>query len=154
MRNGRQSRSPSASALGCGQSPEQAEVVVAESESHTWRKVLGVSLIAGSLAIGFLLFLYFPMPQKYTTTVGGEELAFTTECTISGDVVWSPSPAPNPDHVAQAEDYCGQWSGPVVALSFLIPIIGVVAGAFILPNPPRKQETEEDVLQGASAGAQ
>jgi hypothetical protein len=113
---------------------------VAESETNSSGRTWGIILIVGALAIGVLLYAYFPMPQRYSTEVGGEELVFTTECTLSGDVIWDPGPAVNPDHVTMAEDYCQRWAGPVVALSLLIPVAGVVGGAFLLARP----EDEED----------
>lgn len=122
---------------------------MAESASNSSRNVIGVSLIAASLVLGFVLFLFFPMPQKYTTIVGGVEESFTTECTTSGQVVWSPSPALNPDHVAQAEDYCEQWSGAVVILSFAVPLIGALAGAFILARPRSETTSTEQAEQPA-----
>lgn len=120
---------------------------MAESASNSYRNVIGVSLIAGSLVLGFVLFLFFPMPQEYTTLVGGVEQSFTTECTTNGGVIWSPSPALNPDHVAQAEDYCEQWSGTVVVLSFALPLIGALAGAFILARPRSETTSTEDAEQ-------
>lgn len=128
-----------------GPSPEHAEVAVTESAGSTNNGTLGVLLIAGSLVIGFLLFLVFPMPQTYSTPIGGEDQVFHTECTVSGDVLWDPSPAINPDHVTQAENYCQQWSGTVVALSIIIPVLGVVGGAFLLSPATAKTEDDEDV---------
>lgn len=122
---------------------------MAESESNSSGRALGITLIVGSLAIGLLLYLYFPMPQRYSSVVGGEELVFDTECTVGGDVLWTPGPAVNPDHVAQAEDYCQQWSSPVLALSLLIPVIGVVGGAFLLARPEDEADEHESSEEAA-----
>lgn len=113
-----------------------------ESEGSSTSKVTGVLLITASLLIGFLLFANFPMPQRYTVTTDDATEVFTTECTISGDVVWSPAPSPVPGQIQEAEDYCGRWSGTVVALSLVIPLIGVVAGSLLMAR--RNDDTPSD----------
>lgn len=127
--------------------PEQAEVAVTESEGSSTGKVTGVLLITASLLIGFLLFANFPMPQRYTVTTDEGTQVFTTECTIAGDVLWTPSPSSVPDQVQEAEDYCGRWSGTVVALSLVIPLIGVVAGSLLMAR--RHDDTPTDDPDGS-----
>ncbi len=113
-----------------------------ESEGTSTSKTVGVVLITLSLLIGFVLFAYFPMPQRYTVTTDGATAVFTTECTISGDVVWSPSPSSVAGQIQEAEDYCGRWSATVVALSLAIPLIGVVAGSLLMAR--RNDDTPSD----------
>ena len=118
-----------------------------ESEGTSTSKTMGVVLITASLLIGFVLFAYFPMPQRYTVTTDGATDVFTTECTISGDVVWSPSPSPVPGQIQEAGDYCGRWSATVVALSLAIPLIGVVAGSLLMAR--RRDDKPIDEADGS-----
>ena len=120
---------------------------MADSAGHTGKGVAGVSLIIGALIVGFLLFQYFPMSQTYKNTVGGVTETFTTECTISGDVLWDPGPALDPNHVDQAEAYCERWALPVVALSFILPLAGIIPGAMLLA----RSSDPEDSVEGSEA---
>lgn len=113
---------------------------MAEAAPSRSRSVTGWSLIVGSILVGLLVFLVFPMPQEYSTVVGGEKLVYTTECTVSGNVLWDPEPAFNPDHVAQAEDYCEVTATPVLVISLLIPLLGALAGAYVLTRTPSDEE--------------
>ena len=127
---------------------------MADSARDTGWSVAGVSLIIGSLIIGFLLFQSFPMSQTYKNTVDDVTQTFTTECTISGDVLWDPSPALDPSHVEQAEAYCERWALPVVALSFILPLLGIIPGAMLLarssdPEHASEPSDAEDALVDA-----
>lgn len=114
-----------------------------ESEGNSASATMGVALITLSLLIGFVLFAYFPMPQRYTVTTDDATEVFTTECTISGDVVWSPAPSPVPGQIQEAEDYCGRWSATVVALSLAVPLIGVVTGSLLMARRHDDTSTDE-----------
>ena len=129
------------------------EVTVAEAAPSRSRNVTGWSLIIGSILVGLLVFTVFPMPQEYSTVVGGEKLVYTTECTVSGNVLWDPEPAFNPDHVAQAEDYCAVTAAPVLAISLLITLGGVLLGAWVLTRSPSEAESAETIEESEPAAA-